>query len=236
MPVYKGSAKIGTVYRGGTKIARAFKGDVKVFGDYKTIAKTVTTSGTVVVPANVFRIDLLVIGGGGGGATSTFYHGNKWQGRAGASGAVCRSVFTGQVAKNLRGKALTYTVGAGGAAGGGAVSAGPNSTSGKNGGDGGTSTISGGGIAMTATGGKGGMGGWYDNGHAAAAGTATGGNNLNKSGYAAPYNASNVFAPTPSAWDNKTTGYGAGGWQEAYDGAIHAGVTGCVHWVFYVSE
>ena len=116
------------------------------------------------------------------------------------------------------------------------MSAGPNSTGGKNGGDSGTSTITGSGIAMTATGGKGGMGGWYDNGHAAAAGTATGGNNLNRSGYAAPYNASNVFAPTPSAWDNTTTGWGAGGWQESYDGAIHAGVTRCVHWVFYVSE
>lgn len=236
MTAHKGSAKVGTIYRGSTKIARIFKGDVKVFGDYKTIAKTVTTSGTVVVPANVFRVNLLVIGGGGGGATSTFYHGNKWRGRAGASGAVCLSVFTGQAAKNLRGKTLTYTVGAGGAAGGGEVSAGPNSTSGRNGGDGGTSTLAGNGIAMTATGGKGGMGGWYNNGHAAAAGTATGGNNLNKSGYAAPYNASNVFAPTPSAWDDKTTGYGAGGWQETYDGAIHAGVTGCVHWVFYVSE
>lgn len=179
MPIYKGSAKVRTIYHGYTKIARIFK-DIKVFGDYKTITKTVTTNGTVVVPANVFRVDLLVIGGGGGGATSTFYHGNKWQGRAGASGAVCQSIFTGQAAKDLRGKTLTYTVGAGG--------------------------------------------------------TATGGNDLNKSGYAAPYNASNVFAPTPSAWDDTITGWGAGGWQEAYDGTIHAGVTGCVSWIFYVSE
>lgn len=143
MPTYKGSAKVRTIYHGDTKIARIFKGDIKVFGDYKTITKTVTTNGTVVVPANVFRVDLLVIGGGGGGATSTFYHGNKWQGRAGASGAVCQSIFTGQAAKDLRGKTLTYTVGAGGV---------------------------------------------------------------------------------------------AGGWQESYDGTIHAGVTGCVSWVFYVSE
>lgn len=235
MPIYKGSAKVRTIYHGDTKIARIFK-DIKVFGDYKTITKTVTINGTVVVPANVFRVDLLVIGGGGGGATSTFYHGNKWQGRAGASGAVCQSIFTGQAAKDLRGKTLTYTVGAGGVAGGGAVSPGPNSSGGRNGGDAGTSTLTGDEIVMSATGGKGGMGGWYNNGHAAVAGTATGGNYLNKNGYVAPYNASNVFAPTPSAWDNTITGWGAGGWQESYDGTIHAGVTGCVSWVFYVSE
>ena len=233
MTAHKGSQKQGSVYRGSARVKRAYKGSTLVYTRkvQTSDSKLFNTAGTFsfALPAELRSLTVVAVGAGGGGATSTFYHGNKWQGRAGASGAVCRSVFTGQVAKNLRGKALTCTVGASGTAGGGAVSGGPYSSGGRIGGDGGTSTITGDGIAMSATGGKGGMGGWYNNGHAAAAGTATGGNNLNKSGYAAPYNANNVFAPTPSAWDDKTTGYGAGGWQEAYDGTIHAGVVGCVY-------
>lgn len=216
----------------GTTVRRVYKGSQLVYVTkvQTTENKTFNVAGTYsfTLPKELLSLTITVVGAGGGGGEGAFYHGNKWTGRAGASGAVCRSVFTGDLAKALSMQTLTCIVGAGGAACGGAKAGGPISAGGHKGANGGTSSCTGNSINMQATGGQGGMSGWYDNGHVATGGAATGGNNLNKSGYSVPYGSVSVFSATPSAYNDTTSGYGAGGWQAGYGGSYYSGINGCV--------
>lgn len=232
MTIKKSNKNLTKISSDNKNIRRVYKGSQLVYVTkvQTTENKTFNVAGTYSfsLPKELLSLTITVVGGGGGGAGSAFYHGNKWTGRAGASGAVCKSIFTGNEAKALNLQTLTCIVGAGGAGAGGEMSGGPISSGGKRGAYGGTSSCTGLNINMQATGGQGGMSGWYDNGHAAAGGTATGGNNLNKNGYSVPYGSVSVFSATPSAYDETTSGYGAGGWQAGYGGAIYSGIVGCV--------
>lgn len=211
MSLFK-TTNISIINANSKKARRIYKGSTLVYVTkvQTTENKIFNAAGTYsfTLPKELLSLTITVVGGGGGGAMSAFYHGNKWTGRAGGSGAVCKSIFINDAAKNLSLTTLTCTVGAGGKDGTGPMSGGPISSGGHQGGDGETSTCIGNNINTSATGGQGGMSGWYDNESVATGGTATGGNNLNKNGYSVPYGSVSVFSATPSAYDETTSGYG----------------------------
>ena len=232
MTIKKSNKNLTKISFNNKNIRRVYKGKQLVYVTkvQTTENKTFNVAGTYsfTLPKELLSLTITVVGAGGGSGESTFYHGNKWCGRSGGSGAVCKSVFTGTAAKDLSLQSLTCIVGKAGACAAGAAAGGPTSAGGHKGADGGTSSCVGTNINMQATGGQGGMSGWYENGHAANGGTATGGNSLNKNGYTVPYGSVSVFAPTPSAYDDTTTGYGAGGFEPGYGAAYTNGIVGCV--------
>lgn len=98
-----------------------------VFTGGTTISQTFTSTTTFVVPANVSGIEITMIGGGGGGKASTTN--SAVAGGGGASGEYCIRFFI----PVTPGETITITVGLGGTGG---------ASSGANGSDGGTTSVS----------------------------------------------------------------------------------------------
>lgn len=121
-------------------------------------------SGTETVPIGASFVAIYATGPGGSGASAG---GVLQAGGGGGGGAYC--VSTGIAVAG--GQQFTFNVGAGGAG---------TSSSPSNGNAGGTTTVNGTGVTMTANGGQGGVG--SPGGAGGAGGTASGGNSINNSG------------------------------------------------------
>lgn len=117
------------------------------------------SSGTFIVPPNVFSVSVVAIGGGGGGALKTGALPNDNVGGGGGGGLAYKNNIAVTPGQNI-----SVTVGAGGAS---VVNSGVNIP--LNGNDGGTSSF---GAFFSATGG---LGGQWNNGSTQAGGTGIGG-------------------------------------------------------------
>ena len=220
MSIYKGNSEIKNLYYGSQKIKEVWKGSQLIYREatWKQHLFTTVGSGTFLIPEDAIQLRINMVSGGGGAGNSTFYHGNKWAGRSGGSGAWVDRIFSEEETKSFRGKTLNYTIGAAGQAAAGPSAGGPISSGGQRGTDGGESNAS---ITdlftLTCTGGTGGMSGWYNFDSNVAGGVATGGNTKNVNGNSA--SVGDVFAKTPTVY---TYGgdWGSGGWQNGYGGSF----------------
>lgn len=234
MSIFKGNSEIKNLYYGSKKIKEVWKGSQLIYREatWKQHLFTTVGPGTFLIPENAIQLRINMVSGGGGSGESTFYHGNKWAGRSGGSGAWVDRVFSIEESKNFQGKTLNYQVGAAGQAAAGPSAGGPISSGGQRGTDGGTTSASIENLfTLTCTGGIGGMSGWYNNDSTVAGGTATGGNQKNLNGN--PSTVPDVFSKTPTVY---TYGgdWGSGGWQAGYDGAYGAATQGFVE-IFVLS-
>ncbi|MBB4017394.1 hypothetical protein GGR16_002423 [Chelatococcus caeni] len=177
--------------------------DISTLGAIPRGAQIFTSTGSIIVPPNVFRMRARVWGGGGGGGGSNA----GWAGGGGGGGGYAEGFFA-----VTPGQSIPVTVGGGGGAAGG------------NGGAGGTSSF---GAFCSASGGDGGLGGFGNLGTRGLGGTGTGGainlsgspgnsgggNNdrLGGAGGAAPFGGSGTWFGTSVGGQSNSPGGGGGG-------------------------
>lgn len=185
--------------------------------------KLTGTAATFTIPAGVTKMKVTVVGGGGSGATGNA--GGSQEGAGGGAAGYALVYLTGLTPGNT----LTYTVGAGGAAGGTTA---PLPSGGTSSLSSGTQTIT----TVTCTGGATSVVGVADNALGGTGGTATNGtlningargnpNGYGGSGGATPFGGAGGGATYGGEGDN-ATGYGSGGGggQRTTGGAGKAGI------------
>lgn len=220
MTTYKTQKAVGAVYLGSKSVKKIYKNSKIVFNK-KTLTsetKSYTTAGTFTLslPKYLLSLNVRVVGAGGGAGSDAFYHGNKWNGSGGGSGAMAYKTYSASEITSLKGKSVTIIVGSGGAAQSGTAHDVGNGTVAHDGVNGGLSSFNG---NIIANGGQGGYSGRvYAEGMRIVAATASGGS-TNTNG-----NVNNGGTGASSVCGN----YGAGGSSSGYGGTKIAGTSGCV--------
>lgn len=213
MSIYAGNKKISKITIGGGAIVKkVFKGSTLVFGK-EIFEHTFTSSGNITLPQTLTSLYVVVVGAGGGGGGANAYSKDAWwTGSGGASGGCSIRQYTANEINNLKGKTISFIVGAGG-----------GSASYSDGGVGGQSKFQ----NQIANGG--GAGKYNNLGNAnnynAPGGTASGGNIANTTGNAGGIggNYSTNGLPGESVWN----GYGKGGNGGFPSGSN--GTNGCIY-------
>lgn len=110
MPIYKGSQKINTLYVGG-RVKKVYHGSTLVFGK-QVYENTFTANGTITFPASMFSLKVIVVGSGGSGGNFGNFRDYYIGGGGGGAGGYCSKSYTAAEIQNLKGKQVSFTVGA----------------------------------------------------------------------------------------------------------------------------
>ena len=111
MPIYKGSQKINTLYVGGG-VKKVYYGSTLVFGK-EVFEHTFTANGTVTFPASMFSLKVIVVGSGGSGGNYGAVNPPVYVGGGGGgAGGYSEKSYTDTEIQNLKGKQVSFTVGA----------------------------------------------------------------------------------------------------------------------------
>ena len=219
MPIYKGSTKIGVIKKGSANIKKVFKGATLVFGK-EVFRQVFTSSGNITFPGTIMSLKVIVVGGGAGASAGNYD--NDWINStgSGAAGGYAEKIYNKSELSSLKGTNVSFTVGAGGAAG--LYKSGIGGVGGK------TSFMS-----ITATGGNptSGYSNWGTPGPLGQGGVGSGGD-VNKQGNPGQYGrvASPGWVPAGGVgWNINGIVYGSGGnGGAAFDNGIK-GASGCVY-------
>ena len=112
MTIYKGSTKIGAVYKGSLNFRRIYHGSTLVFGNKEVFEQTFTASGSITFPLSLLSLYVIVVGSGGSGGNFGNFGNYYIGGGGGGAGGYCSKTYTAAEIQNLKGKQVSFTVGA----------------------------------------------------------------------------------------------------------------------------